>query len=440
MAKGLIIAAAGSGQGKTLVTAGLARALMAQGHKVKLFKMGPDYLDPMFLQAATGLPVHQLDYWMLGSDGVAAKLADACQDADAFVLVEGMMGLFDGRYPTARLAVDQQLPVLLVIDGSAMAQTFGALVEGLVGYDAKINIAGVIANRAGSDGHGEMLRDSVKQERLFLGWMLCNQELSVKERHLGIETDNQALIEQVAVQAEQRIAPWLSRLDEAQLQLDIPHLQADRAEHAGLSGINIAVARDAAFQFIYAANIDFLEQQGAVIQWFSPLTDRQLPACDSLYLPGGYPELHLLGLSQNHSMLMSIDQHIKSDKPCLAECGGMLYLLDSLSWKGVEGKMVGALAGSGVVTKRLAAIGYQKMPDGALKGHSFHHGRTEGTVIGDRALNDHGAPGEAIYRFGGTIASFVHWYFPSDPDIVVRWFKPSVTAVGSAIASTEQAR
>lgn len=422
-ATGLIIASPASGQGKTLVTAGIVRALLRRGRSVRLYKMGPDYLDPLFLENATGLTVRQLDYWLLGEREIAAELARAAAEAD-HIIVEGMMGLFDGDFPVARLAREFGFPVLAVVDAQAMAQTFGAVVHGLAAYDGAVRVAAVIANRVGSDGHGEMLRGSVRPPVRFLGYVRRDEALAVEQRHLGIDTLGRHHAEAVAQAMAEHLDAAIDALPWGALSLGEAAIVEPSQQR--LKGLRAAVARDAAFSFLYHANVDFLQRQGAQVTYFSPVKDRELPACDVLYLPGGYPELHLAELSANTGMRAAVRAHIESDKPCIAECGGMLYLLRELGFRDQRAPMVGVLPGSGTVQSALAAIGYQQLPRSDLRGHTFHHAEVECELEGQCAEYPGGRQGEAIYRYRNTVASFVHWYFASDDDTVAGWLKPSL--------------
>jgi len=299
----LLIAAPASGQGKTTVTAALARLHARQGKRVRVFKCGPDFLDPMILARASGKPVYQLDLWMVGEEESRRLLWEAAGEAD-LILIEGVMGLFDGSPSAADLARRFGVPVLAVIDGSAMAQTFGAMAHGLSSFQPDLPFDGVLANRVGSARHGEILRDSLPESIRWYGALPRSVEVELPSRHLGL------------VQAEE-LADLDARLDAA---ADALALSADTELPAPvtfaapasapleplLAGVRIGVARDAAFAFLYQANLDLLQALGAELLFFSPLRFARLPAVDSLYLPGGYPELHLRGLSRNRAMAEAV--------------------------------------------------------------------------------------------------------------------------------------
>jgi len=422
----LLIAAPASGQGKTTVTAGLARLHARQGKRVQVFKCGPDFLDPMVLARASGRPVYQLDLWMVGEAGSRRLLWQAAGDAD-LILIEGVMGLFDGQPSAADLARHFGIPVLAVIDGSAMAQTFGALAHGLASYQADLQLAGVLANRVGSSRHGDILRDCLPPAIDWFGALPRSESVALPSRHLGL------------VQA-QELADLDARLDaaadalEASAECDLPApvrflLPEPDDVPPLLQGVRIGVARDAAFAFIYQANLDLLRRLGAELLFFSPLDSSRLPTVDSLYLPGGYPELHLNALARNRAMGEAITAHHAAGKPTLAECGGMLYLLDGLTdAAGVRAAMLGLLPGEARMQQRLTALALQdvELPEGRLRGHTFHHSSLASTMqpIAHGECPNYKRTAEAVYRRERLTASYIHFYLPSDPVAAAALFKP----------------
>ncbi len=423
--RALFISAPASGQGKTTVTAALARCYRNLGQQVCVFKCGPDYLDPMILEQASGGPVYQLDLWMGGEDDCRERLYQAALDAD-LILIEGVMGLFDGDPSSADLATLFGIPVLAVIDASAMAQTFGAIAYGLTNYRKDLPFAGVFANRVASDGHYQMLAESLGSGSVNLGWLIRDSDIALPERHLGI------------VQAEE-IDDLETRISHAAESLNliqdsmparVTFNAPQTTTHApDLKGVRIAIARDQAFAFLYRANFDLLKMLGAKLEFFSPLSDSRLPETDALYLPGGYPELHLTALAANQTMQESIRAHQMAEKPIVAECGGMLYLMDSLSnIEGHSAPMVGLLQGKASMQARLSNIGLHRVrfPEGELRGHTFHHSLVETELeplTCSQSNRHHGKP-EAVYRQGRLTASYMHLYFPSEPRACAQLFRP----------------
>ena len=420
----LLIAAPASGQGKTTVTAALARYHREQGRTVRIFKTGPDFLDPMILERASGQPVYQLDLWMVGEDHCRELLYQAAAEAD-LIIVEGVMGLFDGTPSSADLAALFGIPVLAVIDASAMAQTFGAIAYGLVNYRTDLKFFGVLANRVASPSHAGLLRDSLPSGIGCFATLPRNAELSLPDRHLGL------------VQA-QEIDDLDQRIDHAAAVLAaqgciaLPEPVAFAPAHSAvpqrkLAGIRIAIARDAAFSFLYRANLDALQALGAELEFFSPLTDTQLPETDSLYLPGGYPELHLQQLQANVAMRDAIRAHHAANKPIFAECGGMLYLLETLTdAQGNRAEMAGVLPGHAVMQKKLVNLGMHSvsLPQGEFRGHTFHHSVMEtpnAAIAMTTPMRARGKP-EAVYQAGRLHASYLHYYLPSNLAAAAQFF------------------
>jgi cobyrinic acid a,c-diamide synthase len=422
----LFISAPASNQGKTTVTAGLARLHAARGRRVRVFKTGPDFLDPMILERASSQPVYQLDLWMGGEDHCRALLYAAAQEAD-LILIEGVMGLFDGTPSSADLAQLFGVPILAVIDAEAMAQSFGAIAHGLASYRAGLPFHGVLANRVAGARHAELTQQGMPAGVAYWGAVTRDTGFELPDRHLGL------------VQAEEvgdldrRLSSAASALEGTNLaQLPPPvefaaSSQPDKSGR-GLAGTRIGIARDRAFSFLYQANLDLLRAMGAELVFFSPLKDSELPAVDSVYLPGGYPELHLSELGANRSLAQELRKHVEAGKPLYAECGGMLYLLESLTdVNGQRADFVGILPGSGTMQPRLRGLGYQSVPlsGGTLRGHTFHHSTIDSPLIptayGERLYNT--SPGEAIYQLNRVVATYLHSYFPSNPTAVAAVFR-----------------
>ncbi|MEN3275932.1 MAG: cobyrinic acid a,c-diamide synthase [Massilia sp.] len=416
-----------SNQGKTTVTAALARRLVRTGQRVRVFKCGPDFIDPMLLERACGAPVHSLDLWMVGPDECRRRLAEAARAADA-VLIEGVMGLYDGTPSAADLARAFGLPVLAVIDASAMAQTAGAVARGLRDY-GPVQLAGVVANRIASANHAQMVAAALRD--IPLVGTLPRQQAALPARHLGLVLphelpDLDALLDDLADSLQ---------LDEAAWQA-VPAAMPDAPADAGpaapppplLAGRTVAVARDAAFAFLYPANLDLLRGLGAQLVFFSPLADEAVPAgADGVWLPGGYPELHAQALSSAARWRASIAAAFAGELPILAECGGMMVLADALTDpEGRRWPMAGLLPGTVRMGTRLAALGPQAIdtPAGTLRGHTFHYSRFETPLAPAQHALRHpsGAQGEAVYRAGSLTASYFHAYFPSNPHAVAALF------------------
>ncbi|CAM3700981.1 cobyrinate a,c-diamide synthase [Halomonas sp. FME1] len=440
----LFIAAPSSGQGKTTVTAGLARLLRNQGKVVRVFKTGPDYLDPQILAQASGQPVDQLDLWMAGEAYCRQRFYQAAVSAD-IILVEGAMGLFDGEPSSADLAALFELPLVIVMDVKGMAQTAAALMSGLAGFRDDLLIAGMIANACGTQRHRELIESALPPSIPLLAALPRDPALTLPERHLGL-----VQADEIRDDLEARFEAAASALDAAGLAtalMKIAPVTFTAAQGhvpsvpSSLAGQTIGVAKDAAFSFIYQANLDLLEQMGAKLCFFSPLSERRLPLCDALWLPGGYPELHASTLAENASMREDIQRFYSAGKPILAECGGMLYCLDTLTdYDENTHTMLGLLPGQGAMRGRRGCQGMQTadLAEGALRGHAHHRSMAEGTPepIAHGRRQRHPAPGEPIYRQRQLTASYLHFFFPNNPAAVASLFSGS--AASAQPSATEE--
>jgi cobyrinic acid a,c-diamide synthase len=416
----MLMAAPASGQGKTMTTAALARAYKNRGLRVQAFKCGPDFIDGMILQVATGKPVYNLDLGMCGEADAQRLLHQAAQENDV-ILLEGVMGLYDGTPSCADIAERFGIPVALVINAKAMAQTFAAIAYGLYAFRPALQRAGVIANQVGSEGHASMIKAALPADVPWLGAMKHDTQLSLPERHLGLHLAQEISdIDQRIEAAAQLLGPEIPL--PPTVDFSAP---AQQTITPSLAGKTIAVAKDAAFCFTYQANLDLLQTLGATIQFFSPLHDTQLPVADAYWLPGGYPELHLDQLQHNHSMRDALHAAAHAGKPILAECGGMMALGETLNGQPV----FGLLPGSAEIQAKLQGLGTQHATfatadadTASIGAHTFHYGRfdTDLPVIA-QGKGKYGA-GEAVYRHQSITASFLHFYFPSNPTLAAQFF------------------
>ncbi|TYL47341.1 cobyrinate a,c-diamide synthase [Marinomonas sp. IMCC 4694] len=429
----LFLTAPASNQGKTTITAALARYFTHQGKVVRVFKTGPDYLDPQILAQASKQPVEQLDIWMAGDDYCQDKLYQAAQVAD-LILVEGAMGMFDGEPSSADLAARFGIPMAIVMDVKGMAQTAAALATGLANFRDDVKVAGLIANRCGSERHAELIRDALPASLPLLATLKRDEEISLPERHLGL-VQAEEVKDELEIRFEAAVE-WLKETrDDGLLSLPAPvafypaklREASNQDVASALKGKTIAVARDAAFSFIYDANLIALKNMGAKVVFFSPLTDQALPEADALWLPGGYPELHAKALSDNTAMRAAIHTFYETGKGILAECGGMLYSLDDLTdLNDASYPMVGILHGQGAMRGKRGCQGMQTavIPQGDIRGHAHHRSRSANTPepVGYGRRQRHPAPGEAIYQQKGLTASYLHLFFPSNLDATAKLF------------------
>lgn len=453
----LLISAPASGQGKTTVTAALARLHARQGRKVRVFKCGPDFLDPYWHELASGSPVHSVDLWMTGEADVRQRLHEAAQEAD-LILVEGVMGLFDGNFSAGDLAQLLGLHVLAVVDASAMAGTFGALAYGLQHYQCGLRWAGMLANRVATAHHADLLRQGLRDQSLWQGAMpgvqlggaavKARSAALLPERHLGLIAAHelgdalQRLDAAADALAQTPLGQRAWGSDDGQpswqdwcVDFAVPDIGAAQPRlEPWLGGRRIAIARDAAFSFIYPANLDCLRAMGAELCFFSPLAGDALPPCDAIWLPGGYPELHARALHENRQLRDGIAQHMAQGKPVWAECGGMLALCDGVTaLDGSTQPMWGLLPGQVVMQSRLGGLGMQQLAldEGLLRGHTFHYTRLETAMPVLTRSSRPGAAvqadrGEALYQYGSVRASYFHAWFPSCPSAVAALFGATI--------------
>lgn len=425
--RGFVLAAPASDSGKTLVSLGLGAALVGQGHSVQYFKCGPDFIDPTLHRLVSGRISRNLDLRMCGATFVRQTFARHC-DAD-FVIVEGVMGLFDGgAASTAALAKALDLPVILVVNSAACAESIAALVHGFESFDPNLEIAGVIFNRVGSPGHYRLLAESVEKHcrAAVLGGIPRHEDFVVPGRHLGLHMghDNPLSPERL-----RRVGEVVgNHIDFAQLEETTASLASCLTAEttAAENSVRVGVARDEAFCFYYEDNLDLLRDAGAELVFFSPLADGALPPdLDGLYFGGGYPELHGEALAANHSLREEIRIRSAAGLPVYGECGGFMYLCESLvATEGDEYPMVGVFPVRARMRQRLSRLGYRTAivqkntiwPQGiALAGHEFHYSETEAMpeqVERIYALDDGRQEGYCLHN---TLAGYLHLHFGGTP-------------------------
>jgi cobyrinic acid a,c-diamide synthase len=456
----LIVAAPASGCGKSSVTLGLLGALRRQGLVVAPFKVGPDFIDPGHHAVVCERTSRNLDGWMCGREQVMRSFASGCDGADLAV-VEGVMGLFDGAAGTSDAGSTAEIArwlggrILLVVDVRAQARSAAAVVKGFTTLAPDLEFAGVLYNRVGSASHERLLREahaSVPDLPPLLGCLPRSEALVLPERHLGLVTAGDAPAHAVY----QRLADWVAA------NVDIDHLLENLSPHPqplsrGARGesplrgervaegracasqgasarrrvrgdadrVRIGVASDRAFCFCYPDNLELLEQAGAELVFFSPLAEALPTGLAGLYLPGGYPELHIERLAGNTALLAGLHAGAESGMPVYAECGGLLLLSASLD--GVP--LTGIFPASAQLLPKRQALGYREVtlmaeaplgPAGTLaRGHEFHYSALEMPAevsrvyrVTDRNGDSCGTEG---YLHGNVLGSYVHLHFASNP-------------------------
>ena len=424
-----LLAAPSSGSGKTTLTLALLRLFAERGLTVQPFKCGPDYLDTRLHSLAaswggnsrTGI---NLDTFMASKEHVRELFCRYSSDADASV-VEGVMGLFDGAEKSegssAEIASALGIPVIMVVNAKSMAYSAAPLLYGFRTFDPRVNLAGVIFNQVNTLSHYRYLEAAARDAGVEpLGYLPYSNAVAISERHLGLDIstgyDREGVITAMAEHVKKTVA--IERL------LDLTRVAFPPCDPVPVSGRKggrvIAVARDAAFNFIYHENLEALGEQGEIV-FFSPIDDERLPKADMLYLAGGYPELYAEQLSSNGAMREEIASYCRQGGVAYAECGGMMYLGKTMTLKdGTLYPMCGVFDFDTTIQDSKLSLGYRKvvleeMPGVELPGHEFHYSRIsrEGELHNIAAVKN--ARGESVetpvFRMENTIASYIHLYW-----------------------------
>lgn len=431
----VMFAATRSGSGKTTVTCGVLAALKKQNIKVQAYKCGPDYIDPMFHRTVLGIDTGNLDTFFAGADAIGRILARDTKDAELIVM-EGVMGYYDGVGGATTMASSYELskvtktPVVLIVDAKGASVTLAAIIRGIMEYKKDSRIVGVILNRV-SPMFYSRIKHVIETECGIpvLGYLPEDASFAVPSRHLGLLQPDEMQkqrdwVETVAEAARKTID--IDGILEIAAQAEMLQIQKATGETEKSkfpAGYRIGVARDAAFSFYYRENLRMLEDMGATLVYFSPLTDAHVSEVDALIFGGGYPELYAKQLYENQSMRASVWQALEAGMPCHAECGGFLYLGKSLAdAEGNVYEMVGFLDGAGFRTERLQRFGYVELAsqeadafavNTVLRGHEFHY--WDSTDCGDACLAWKPLSKQKTYpcmvKKKGTFAGFPHLYY-----------------------------
>ena len=431
-AKGLIVAAPATGQGKTTLTLGLIAALRARGQRVAALKVGPDFIDPGFHYAAGATASFNLDHWAMRTETRAALIAKAADGAD-LVVAEGMMGLFDGAIAgggsTADIAAETGWPVFLAIDASAQGQSIAALAQGFARFRSDVRVAGVVLTKVGGAPHRKLLAAALAGVNLrVFGMVAHDRTLAVPERHLGLVQAREHKLHRMMANVRDAVA--------AGVDLDALCAAASPARPGAAAapppvpppvpplGRRIAVADDAAFAFAYEYVLAGWRAAGADILRFSPLADEGPPPdCDAVYLPGGYPELHVERLANAQNFRVGVYAAAARGAAVYGECGGYMTLGDALiDAEGASHTMLGLLPVTTSFFRPALQIGYRTMslaadtplgPAGArFRGQEFHYSAVSSEAATERlfqAADADGTPlGPAGLRRGSVFGSYLH--------------------------------
>lgn len=443
----LVIAGTHSGVGKTTVTLALLSAFRAQSRTVQPFKVGPDFLDPGHHQLASGRESRNLDGWMLGAVLNRTIFQEGARGADLSI-IEGMMGLFDGSSPvketgsTAELAHQLNAPILLVVDGSAMARSAAAMVYGYANFNSLLNVAGVIFNRIKTEGHYQLLKEAVEQYTQIpvVGYLRPDSEVTIPDRHLGLRTALEGSGTEWYARLGQLASETidLDRVEQvAQASSEMFFTNSDRpAENSRpvTRSVRVGVAFDPAFCFYYPENLQLLENAGAELVRFSPMHDPSLPDVDLVYLGGGYPEIYADLLQRNVTMRQSIQAFAARGGVVYAECGGLMYLAKTLrDFDGSVYDMIGVIPAETAMSRTTMTLGYRELtmirggPLGdegvRIRGHEFHystlHPLEDLEYLGHLTDAQGRDRGEDAIMVGNVIALYTHLHFSSHPHVPV---------------------
>ncbi|MHB1390062.1 MAG: cobyrinate a,c-diamide synthase [Thermoleophilia bacterium] len=438
MSRPLVIAGHASGVGKTTVAIGLMGAFRRQGLTVAPFKVGPDYIDPGFHARATGVASRNLDTWLTSPGAVRATFSRGAAGADISI-VEGVMGLFDGRAgggdegSTAEAARLTSGAVVLVVNCAGMARSLAPLLWGFHHFNKEVSLAGTILNNVGSPGHARMLRDAAREAGVpVLGEIPRRSGMTLGSRHLGLvpaeeSEDFDAMLERIIdhVGGNVDLQALAAIAAEPGMEPETETVAAPVAPAADAPVI--AVARDEAFSFYYVDSLEALEAAGARLRYFSPLRDAKLPVCDGLYLGGGFPEMFAGRLTENTGMRRSVAAAVAGGLPTYAECGGMVYLCRGVEVNGRRHEMTGAVESEARMTDRRQALGYVEArarranilldEGGRLRGHEFHWSTVEWRdedLAYDCFSNSKPQVEHEGFSRGNLLATYVHTHFGGD--------------------------
>jgi cobyrinic acid a,c-diamide synthase len=450
---GFLISAPQSGSGKTTVSMAIMAGLMRRGLSVSPFKCGPDFIDPGYHRIVTGRPSINLDGWMCGEEFVRETFLTSLTSptGQSIAVIEGAMGLFDGIGSSSRNGSSAQIaaitgaPVVLVVNARGMAASAAALVKGFAGFDPQVRLAGVIFNNVGSAQHAALLKETLAghcPEIFCFGCIPRDESLVISSRHLGLVTadDNplsDEFIGRLADMAERCLD--LDRLamlgfDSAQ-PADSKKLASDgRLVSEVEPRVRIAIARDPAFCFMYEDNLRLLQEAGAELAFFSPLSDAVLPGdIHGIYLPGGYPELYARQLDENISMKNAVRAAVAADMPVYAECGGFVYLTEGIDTS--DNQSAADFAGVFPVRCRMLprrkALGYRQAEltenvvigakGAVVRGHEFHYSEIDAMPEEIERCYQVSRQGDILglegFRIRNCLASYIHLHFGSNPGI-----------------------
>lgn len=444
----IVIAGTSSGTGKTTIVTGLLSALREAGHSVQSFKIGPDYIDPGFHKLASGRAAHNLDSWLVPENMLPEVFAKEADEADIAV-IEGVMGLYDGGKngvsSTAAIAKTLGAPVILVLNCKSAGESIAATALGFREFDSSINLKGVILNNLGSRSHAELVRAAVEKIGLKVyGEILRDESISLPERHLGLTPVEEQVLEEKITKIKEQVKSSVNLEGIVRIAQSAPELVLkENIKSEARYDVKIGVALDEAFSFYYQTSLDVLNFLGAQIIAFSPLKDRSLPEVDGLLFGGGFPEMFAQELAENKAMLEAIKAKGKEGMPIYAECGGFMYLGESITdFEGNHFAMAGVVPGHSQMQKKLQTVGYVKAKalqdnilleeNELLKGHEFHFStfspvdETSFKWAFEFEKMRTGNKYKSGYASGNVLASYLHMNFLGNTNAAERFLQKCV--------------
>jgi len=428
----LVIAGSTSGVGKTSITSAIIYGLKRRGYTVQPFKVGPDYIDPSYLSSISNNETKNLDVWLMGKDElVKSFVTNSTSDVS---IIEGVMGYYDGfggktnHASTHHVSTLLKSPVILILDASKTSRSIAATALGFIKFHKNSRISGIILNKIGSKKHDTLCRHALENLNIpIIGSIPRISNIILESRHLGlIPITEQKQLQKKIKQVSKEIADYLDFEKIVKICKNVEHLPKTKPQKFKKVKTSIAVALDSSFNFYYHDNIQALRREGAKIKFFSPISDKKIPKCDSIYIGGGFPEILGKKLSQNHSMKKSIKQAAENGIPIYAECGGLMYLTKSIKHNNQKYKMVGLFDAETEMTTKMT-LNYTQgritsncliSPPRNFHAHEFHYSRITNITKDAKFLYDLKI-GEGVsskkdgFSEYNVLASYCHLYFDS---------------------------
>ena len=428
----LVISGSTSGVGKTSITCAIIYGLKKRGHTIQPFKVGPDYIDPSYLSSISNNETKNLDVWLMGKNELMKSFVNS--STSDISIIEGVMGYYDGfggktnHASTHHVATLLKSPVILVLDASKTSRSIAATALGFTKFHRNSRISGIILNKIGSKKHEILCRSALENLKIpIIGVVPKNTENILESRHLGlIPVVEQKQLQRKIKQVSQQISDYLDFEKLVKICKNVEHIPKTKLQKFKKPNISIAVALDSSFNFYYHDNIQALRREGAKIKFFSPISDKKIPNCDSIYIGGGFPEVLGKKLSQNLTMKKSIKQAAENGIPIYAECGGLMYLTKSIKHNNQKYKMIGLFDAETEMTKKMTLNYTQgRIISNCLissprnfNAHEFHYSKIHNISKDARFLYDLkigegiSSKKDALSEYN-VVASYCHLYFDS---------------------------